>query len=56
VEEKPLRISEAYKKIVQDGGVKALYRGCGPTYLRTYCINIFVLPMYDAILKKLEDR
>jgi hypothetical protein len=49
-EERPLKISEAYNKIVKDGGLRNLYRGCGPTYLRTYCINIIVLPLYDAML------
>jgi solute carrier family 25 carnitine/acylcarnitine transporter 20/29 len=49
-EEKPMKMSEAYNKIVQDGGIRNLYRGCGPTYLRTYSINIIVLPLYDAIL------
>lgn len=56
VEEKPLRFGDAYQRIVQNGGIRNLYRGCGPTYLRTYSINVIILPMYDAILERLGNK
>jgi hypothetical protein len=56
IEEKPLRFKDAYSRIVSDGGIRNLYRGCGPTYLRTYSINVIILPMYDAILERMGNK
>jgi hypothetical protein len=52
--QQPLRFVEAYHQIVSEGGHKRLYKGAGPTLCRGYLMSMVTLPMFDAVMNKLE--
>ena len=39
---------------MREGGYRKLFKGIAPTLCRGYIVNVVTLPMFDAILQKVE--
>jgi len=50
------RIHYIYKSIVNEHGIKFLFRGLGVTLLRAFPVNAIIFPVYEFTLVKLTEK